>query len=653
MSQVTKLAAVLITFSINAAVLIGFGLSVSELTRYTAVLAGATLIPGLLLLHWLLPRRSGWYRLVLAANLGICLNILLYALLGELNSWHYLVPVLAAVFLIYLLTGGLTRDLIWLQQICRGTPARLWAGASAVSWLLLGLTVIFMYIPTPLPGNQAVVYHVDIPWHLGNAAQILHHWLPEDPRLAGNPFNYHIFFYVWMAFLSRISGIGLPVVYLRLAMLTLIYLLACNAYFAGSRWHSSRSAGVWHVSLLFIFGTALISWPFNLLLRNLYTSPTFLLAVTLLAALLTELKAWWQRSDPKRLLVILLLAFGLSGAKGSFMPIVLAALIPTAALGLLKGRGKADLWLLASASAVFMLVFFWIFKGTGSEGLNVLPGQIILNTARYQQYVNWLPGVEPSWHLLLFIPIYALLFLSFRLIGLLGEMISVWRHRNALILDKSFLIFLFLFSLVPAFMLSYRGSSEYYYLLVGYCGLNLLAAGYLVKINCRPGLVKLLIVFLLLTSLADTAATINYQHYINQKFAGIRNEPVTPAVYDALEFIRLKTDPDDIVACYRSFWLNEEDPRFFYYSAFTQRRMVVEGWMYMSAERQLEAQNRYVDMQKLFVTRSSSAARQVIKKYDIDYILVDRSHRQRLRFPRSGIVEKVYGNDEMEVFRTL
>ena len=72
--------------------------------------------------------------------------------------------------------------------------------------------------------------------------------------------------------------------------------------------------------------------------------------------------------------------------------------------------------------------------------------------------------------------------------------------------------------------------------------------------------------------------------------------------------------------------------------------------MYMRPAYQMQAQVRYEDMQKLFYTRDQAIAKEIMKRYEINYILVDKKHKQRLRFPREGILEKVYLNEEIEIY---
>ncbi|HPF21357.1 MAG TPA: hypothetical protein PLC88_08455 [Syntrophomonas sp.] len=639
---------------VNLLVLFYFGLGAFDLLKLSATVAVGTLIPGLLLLHWWKLYPDTQYRFVLALVIGMSLDILLF--IGA--SW------LKLHFLIYLLPGiGL---MLYLQNRLYKKDGRSIKNAfqafsvwhltvlTAISLLVVGLIVWFFYIPNQLPGSQAVVYHVDDPWHLGNIAEILHHWYPQDPRLAGMEFNYHIFYYVYMAFLAFISKVSLPVIYFRFYIILFLYTLMGGAYFVASRWFHDRRAGILHLVIVFFLGTALLAWPHNVWLRNFFISPTFLFALLIFLPLMMEISQGFKVLSLRQLAVILLLTFAISGAKGNFFPVIGAALLATTVYAVLfRQRVMPVVIILLSSLAVFAVVFLLIFKGTGSEGINILPLTIIKTTALYQIVEKKMATLHPGWFPLVTIPLYLILFYSFRLPVLLRSLWQLLRRPKEIEAKQVFLLALVLAGCIPAYFLNYRGTSQYYFLLAGWAALNLMAAGYLTELfsNRSRHLLKIVMILLVLLSVGDTLSTMQYQAYSLQKHMELRNKPLTPAMYQGLSYLRTGTPSDAVVASFRTFWLNKDNPRFFYYSAFAQRRMVVEGWMYMRPEYQSQAQIRYADMQTLFYTRDQKMARQMIEKYGVDYLLVDKSHRQKLRFDSSLFLEKVYCNDQVELYK--
>lgn len=637
---------------INLLVLFHFQVNAGDLLKFLLTLVLATLIPGLLTLHFLKIYPQTLYRFILALVLGIAVDILLFMLLSFINLRPLTFVLLGAMVLSYLGKGYYKHDIAVLRDRVQAIPLYDFALPALLSLAALALVVWFYFIPNHLPGTEAVVYHVDYPWHLGNIAEILHHWYPQDPRIAGLEFNYHIFFYIYMVFIAYCSKLGLPLLFFRLYIVFFIYLLMGGAYFLAGYWYKNRTAGSIHTAITLLLGTALLTWPHNVFLRNFFISPTFLLALVLLMPLIKEIGLYLNKPSPKHLAVILLLVFAISGAKGSFFPVIGVAMIGVTIYALIKRTPISPLLGMTIGSlAVFISVYLLIFKGPGGEGINFMPLEIITTTGLYRYF---LPLLSEPWQLwLLVIPLYILGFFSFRLMALVYELMKAGKRPYDIQLRQLFLLMMVIAGLVPAYLLTYRGTSQYYFLLVSWAALNLISSGYILKMFTRRGkiLIKSLLILLLLLSAADSMVTLQFQDYSYKKHLALNNKPMTPAVYQGMGYLRTQSPPDAVIASFRSFWLNKENPRFFYYSAFSERRMVVEGWMYMRPEYQELAWQRYEDMHKLFYTRDTAVAVEILHQYDIDYILVDKGHGQRLRFAWPEIVDKVFTNAEVDIYR--
>ena len=76
-------------------------------------------------------------------------------------------------------------------------------------------------------------YFPDYPRWIAIAADAKHHWPIEDPSVAGEPLPYHYFVYVHMAAASQVTGLDLPLVFLRLFILPLAVLLVLELVVAG------------------------------------------------------------------------------------------------------------------------------------------------------------------------------------------------------------------------------------------------------------------------------------------------------------------------------------------------------------------------------------------------------------------------------------
>ena len=632
-----------------------YGVELLDLGLFAATIFFCTLIPGLLLLSFSHTSQDGAYRFALATVTGICLDIILYILLSILQLKSMFYPLFGMLFLAYIIRGNLREDLRTVIGAAATLETRYVAALSLSSLLLLALIGIFHFIPNPLPGGSSpLIYYIDQPWHLANIAEISNHWYPQDARLAGYPFHYHIFVYVFIAIIGNISGISLPVLFFRLVPFFLLYLLFGGAYFSGSRWFNRRSIGVLHISTFFFLGTALLAYPFNIFLINLFTSPTFLLAAVLTLFLIMEIKNYLANGERQHLLISLLLVAGVSGAKGSFFPVIFCGLLLVWLYRLVSKHDFQRLNLLLTSSLlIFAAVFVYIFEGMGSEGLNILPFEVVHYTRLFAAYQDLGGNDRSLWFMLGLLPIYFISFYSFRAFALINLIKKTVTSLPRLTFERLFMVGLIVASFIPGYLLSYRGRSEYFYLFVGYIGLNLISAGYLYDVytNYRSKWLKVILSILLLLSGTDTVISARQLPQMIPELQATSYQPLTPAIYEGLSYLRENTDRDAIIASHRSYIYFEDNPQFFYYSAFSERRMVVEGWKYMSRPYQQEAQRRDADMATLYTTRDTDIAASILDKYAIDYLIVEKQLKEQLGFDTYKLMTLGFQNSEMEIYQ--
>jgi hypothetical protein len=134
---------------------------------------------------------------------------------------------------------------------------------------------------------------------------------------------------------------------------------------------------------------------------------------------------------------------------------------------------------------------------------------------------------------------------------------------------------------------------------------------------------------------------------------------LTAGLYRALDWIRTHTSPSTVIAVnnFRDWSLYWSDgwavPDDFYYSAFAQRPVFLEGWIYTQAA--TEAGNAvYYGRRLLFSSRLAldnavfqwahfDALRTVAQRYGVGYLLVDRVHNRAN--PRLGTIARLVFHD--------
>ncbi|MCW1967550.1 MAG: hypothetical protein KIH69_005450, partial [Anaerolineae bacterium] len=160
-----------------------------------------------------------------------------------------------------------------------------------LSLIYLGLSY---FSETPLK-FAAVTHHPDLIWQIGNAAEALRHVPLTDPRVAGEPLNYHNFVYYHMAAVSQVTGIELSTILFRLYLVPIFIALGLQLHVLGI-WASGKAwAGPLAVALFFFFGelgwqnTSANPYAFlNTLFTILWLSPTYTLGLVIFIPLIVE-----------------------------------------------------------------------------------------------------------------------------------------------------------------------------------------------------------------------------------------------------------------------------------------------------------------------------------------------------------------------------
>jgi hypothetical protein len=116
-----------------------------------------------------------------------------------------------------------------------------------------------------------------------------------------------------------------------------------------------------------------------------------------------------------------------------------------------------------------------------------------------------------------------------------------------------------------------------------------------------------------------------------------RGSGLTSGLYQGLEWLRHRTNPDDVIAV-SNYSLDPNKPEFddLYYSAFAERRVFLEGWLYSIKEQRLGdsivtgPNMPYPERLRLndavFQRGDRNALRTLVRDYGVRYLLVDRVH---------------------------
>jgi len=469
------------------------GVTVREIALFLAYHAAFVLVPGILVYVALIRQRSGVLRtLALGWGLGYVLESLAFVLSGLTAQW---------VFLAYPAVTIAAATLV-VRRRAIASPTRVAApsaadrrfawGLAAVCSVALIAVAAASFPTTPLPRDVgAVDYHTDTVWFLALAGEAKHHWPITNAIVAGEPLNYHTFAFMDLAAASRVAGIELPVVLMRLAPLPLVVLSVLMLGLAGSSITGRRWAGPLAAALFFFAGELDLDINLaplfnNSLFESLYHSQTFLLGVPLFAGSMLLL---WERvssrsSEAGAWIVTALFLIGCGGAKGVTLPLLAGGLLGYAGWQVLATR-RIDRRALAALAVVtsVMAFFYFVVYGAYDQGVELSPFDIVTLTPAVAPLVGGISS--PFAEALLWPVAVAVAFLGMFAALLVGALFAPkegWRRPAS---RHVFLLSLLLAGLGPLYVFGRTGSAQAYFAWYGVIAGSILAAEGLGKLWSR------------------------------------------------------------------------------------------------------------------------------------------------------------------------
>jgi hypothetical protein len=342
-----------------ATVLVGSGVSGTDVATYGAYWLLCLVAPGTIVLKALIRTSGSWLGdLALGAAVGLCLELAAWAVamvLGvpaALRFWPLLTLALLAVpaarrRVLTRPAGSVPRSTAHAVL----TNSAVAAGCLQVLWY--ANRNFFRGIPLPPSGTP--IYQ-DLMWHLSLVHEAQRSFPLQTPQVAGaGPVIYHWFSDAHMAAAGLITGIDVPTVMLRLWIVPILVLTVTLTAVLTRRLATSWWAP--GIAALLVSSTyTLPFWP-SLLSGMNHLSPvspsqqySHPLVLLLLFALVTFLRADGRLGGPLALVVLATVA--VSGSKSSALPIVLGGLCLAAVVGLLTRQRRLRLLCLVAGTGL-------------------------------------------------------------------------------------------------------------------------------------------------------------------------------------------------------------------------------------------------------------------------------------------------------------
>lgn len=614
---------------------------------------------------------------------GWALGYVIHIAVFYATSYFQLRPLFTWVLLIILAIGAFTY-IFRRRIIANDNQIHLFSITKShlALYLLICLSLVYLalgyFTETPLKFSS-VTHHPDLIWQIGNAASALRQVPLTDPRMAGETLNYHNFVYYHMAAIHQQTNIELSTIVFRLYLVPMLIVIGLELFVLG-RWVRGRSGdGLLTVILFFFLGEfgLQLSTPnpyafLNTLFTILWLSPTYTLGlVFFIPLLIIGLELMYAGSSQYRAryfttsILFLLLLIGAEGAKAASLPVLLGGAGFYLGIGFIAHR--KIIWrgwaMFACIATVLALFFFGVYRNSEAiSGFRPFAG--IYAMPSFQPWLQWASN-QPRFvrwpFLAMLVPLGAFLHMPLQWVGFFA-VIRNWRelwqsfYSNSVLSQR--LMWLSCISVVgmTAFLiLSYSNLAQTYFILYAYpasCAIGAIglrefySAITKVSISLKTRvistissvLVVLLAIFSALDFTYDNFA--KWSQWLNgQVTYSQENRALTAKLLEGMQWLRAHSQKNDIIAVNNQRLLQRfpGNGYYWYYSAFTERQIFFEGWVYTDRARRLgytliqdEQFHPFPDRlelnQRVFENADAQALITITRDYGVRFLLIDKIH---------------------------
>ncbi len=336
-------------------------------------MAATQIVPGAVLWRLLRRDQGTWVEdLALGGGLALVVSGLLGALGGYLGA-PWLPLLLAATVLLLLLVPPVRRA--WRATPTAALPPPGWIASVAATGAAFLTVYADYALANPVVWSGWMRHFIDGPYHLALAGEVLHHGPEQFAWVAGTPMRYPWLLYGWDASFAHLPGLPLDVALFRATPVILLTLLpfamaAATWRLAGRAWAGPVGALLALAAGSLALGTEPATSPVVL-----NSPPQQLGLVVLACAVALLALRWRGSSRAWSWVALVILLVGLFLAKGGPFPVLVAGMGLAAAVWVVLSRARAQrVVLLDLALALLVLAFgFVVLLGGSASDLTLDP----------------------------------------------------------------------------------------------------------------------------------------------------------------------------------------------------------------------------------------------------------------------------------------
>jgi hypothetical protein len=622
----------------------------------------AVLFPGIALVKIFKLNLTNLESFSVGYALGIALNILVYFMFAPFKMTGlipYAIAVLSIFSLIYLFYNKT-------KIIENKTKNERFSILGFSFSVLAALFTFFLLSASNLTPNLVGIksYYHDLTNGVGLITSASFGFPMEFLQMSHTPHYYHPFFYSYCAVMKLTLGFSSFSIGTKYSLITIAPLFV-SAFTSLSLKVFSKK----YYAALSVIGLLLLSYPMIYYVCIDLLGFSLGLAYSTLAVLLF-LKS--EESSPnidKYLILSSVFVVCSTGAKGPIGVTTVFALSFSLLISLFRGNKFTSVLIKGMVFAIPFFAAYFILYRQGPESMmlrSLIPGSL---RGKYYEIIP--ANLSETLRRFLSNVIYTLDFHRLTVAGFLAALIYILgRYRRRSIVAECALGATIIGILLTN-VFSQVGSSEIYFayasiplssIIIVYAISEILSVMSPKKKAVAGSLIAVLLILVFKPSFSEVFEKMklsldrcanNSIYSSNQDNSSmtdsVRINSLSPAEYEGLLYLRDNTDKDCIIAEGRHLFNN----KFFYGTAFAERRFFLEGWGYVTMEdsnsNRFEKFQREAIVERLFQLEDSSFA-YLLRDKGVDYVIVYEITNPGLRLDTAVGASVFFENEEIRIY---
>lgn len=527
---------------------------------------------------------------------------------------------------------------------------------------------------------------IDFAFHAGIVNALSLGFPPLDPWIDGRTIEYHMFTEMLYSVPVRLFGLHSEEILMSCTpyIITPVFSISLYSFykeFSGRKDRAGLYCLATHLANMFMVKGFASSWFLFHIYSNINNAG---MGLSCLIVILPLIKLWDKeviasdsRTNTKEMLFLGVMVMLLTGIKGPFSIVLVAALVGTVIMGaMLKSVNRGELAATGISAIGFILVYIYILGAqhsneTGGRLFNLWEVTDIFFIK--EETLETVPGPKLAGYavlLMVFMLCYLTAFFLPFIIGYIREFVLIVSKKKEFVFSRVLIYAAALVGFGAMMVLDFAGHSQVYFGFVTSLLVPMISFWFFEDISSDKGAFAKAIRWVFCAGMV--AMTLTSMLYIYDRVLAardtymLRNENsntyrnVSTKEYEGLEWLRNNTARDSLVASdrYSSAPPGEYDVTqrgdntHFAYAVYSNRRQYIEGSGFSLDDKDYLIRKEKVDNNIKLYDPESKERGELAKELGIDYMVVSKRFSEAADYSSEDF-ERCFSNEEMDIYRVV